>query len=327
MNDSYTDDELKLVARLYYVDGLGQADVASFVKASQAKVSRMLSLARERKIVRIVVDEYDPRHRELENKLCGKFGLLSAAVIKIPRGASAEDARRATGHFGAAFAHELIPHGSTVAIAGGRTMRELVHMLPQERKKNLLVVQAMGNIDSTVGPVDALELGRLMAHRWEGRFMTIPTPAYVPDKNIRDSFLALDQLKEVWRKFKDVNVALVGIGTLANSIFADHKVFSAADVKALERSGAVGEIFGRFYDAHGRECLSPWSERVMSMSLERLQQVPQVIGVVAGADRSATLAAAIRGGLVKSLIIDETGAAALLETAKPGSRSAPSAAV
>lgn len=315
MTDSYSDDELKLVARLYYVDGLGQADVASFVKASQAKVSRMLSLARERKIVRIEVEEYDPRHRELEKKLCSKYGLQTAAVIKTPRGASAEDARRATGHFGAAFAHELIPDGSTVAIAGGRTMRELVQMLPPARKKNLLVVQAMGNIESTVGPVDALELGRMMAHRWEGRFMTIPTPAYVPDVKIRDSFLALDPLKEVWCKFKDVNVALVGVGTLANSIFADHKVFSLDDVKALERCGAVGEIFGRFYDMHGRECLSPWSERVLSMSLERLQQVPQVVGVVAGADRAVTVAAAIRGGLIKSLIIDDTGANALLELA------------
>lgn len=150
--------------------------------------------------------------------------------------------------------------------------------------------------------------------------MTIPTPAFVPDAKIRDSFLALDQLKEVWQKFKDVNVALVGVGTLANSIFADHRAFSAADVQGLERCGAVGEIFGRFYDSHGRECLSPWRERVLSMSLERLQQVPQVVGVVAGADRSATVAAAIKGGLLKSLIIDEAGAAALLNTIKTSRR-------
>ncbi len=317
---AYTDDQLKLVARLYYVDGLGQAEVARFAKVSQAKISRMLALARERGVVRISVDEYDPRHAELEQKLRKIFHLKNCAVIKTMPDVRPDDARRATGHFGAAFIHALVPAGSTVAVAGGRTMRELVQMLPQERKPKVTVIQAMGNIDATVGPVDALELARLMAQRWEARFMTIPTPAYVPDKATREAFLGLEQLRAVWQRFKDVDVALVGVGTLQNSIFAEQGVFSRQDVKQLERSSAAGEIFGRFYDHRGRECLSEWSDRVISMSLERLRQVPEVVGVVAGRDRSTALAAALRGGLLKSLIIDEGGARALLDTAKHAGR-------
>jgi deoxyribonucleoside regulator len=315
MSASFTDDQLRLAARLYYLDGMGQAEVARFVKVSQAKVSRLLATARELGIVRISVAEYEPRDSALEKKLRKQFGLRAAAVMKTVPGATIEDARRATGHFGAAFVKSLIPAGSTVAIAGGRTMRELVATLPETPVDDLTVIQAMGSIDSTVGSVDALELGRAMARLWAGRFMTLNTPAFVPDRRTRDAFLALDQLRAVWQRFKSVDVALIGVGTLENSVFAERGILSQADMEALRKRGAEGEIFGRFFDRRGCECASPWRERVISMGLDHLKKVPQVIGVVAGADRSTALAAAIRGGLIKSLVIDDMGARALLANA------------
>ncbi len=315
MAPAFSDDQLRLAARLYYIDGLGQAEVAKFVKVSQAKISRLLAAARERGIVRISVAEYEPRDGALERQLCKKFRLRAAAVMKTIGGASEEDVRRVTGHFGAAFVDALIPADATVAIAGGRTMRELVQMLPETRKENLTVIQAMGSIGPTISPVDALELGRVMAQRGGGRFMTINTPAFVPDSKTRDAFLALDPIRAVWQRFKEVDTALVGVGTLENSVFAERGILTARDVEALRQSGAVGEICGRFYDTRGRECRTAWSGRVVSMSLEQLRKVPQVIGVVAGTDRSAALAAAIRGGLLKSLVIDEGGARALLAAA------------
>src|SRR5688572_14653473 len=75
MTHDYTDDRLRLVARLYYMDGLGQSEVARFAKVSQAKVSRLLALAKERGIVRITVADYEPRRRELEAQLIARFGL------------------------------------------------------------------------------------------------------------------------------------------------------------------------------------------------------------------------------------------------------------
>ena len=82
----------------------------------------------------------------------------------------------------------------------------------------------------------------------------------------------------------------------------------AREVEELAACGAVGELCGRFYDKHGRECASRWRDRVLSIDLERVRKIPQVIGVVAGGDRSAALAAAIRGKLLKALVIDENAA-------------------
>ena len=328
MLNSYSDETLRLAARLYYLDGLGQAEVAQFVRVSQAKVSRLLAIARERGIVRISVAEYDPRDASLERPLQQQFKFDSVAVIKTVEAATVDDTRRALAHFGSAFVSSLIPPQSTVAIAGGRTMRELVQNLPTDAERRVTAVQAMGSVDSNVGPVDAFELGRSMARRLGGTFMTINTPAFVPDRRTRDSFLALPQIRAVWQRLKHADVALIGIGTLENSVFVERGVLSTADLKRLATGGAVGEICGRFFDRNGRECDSPWRDRVISIELEQLRRTPQVIGMIAGADRAEAIRAAVKGGLIKSLIIDVPGALALLGnqpsgaavTSKPKSR-------
>lgn len=312
MPNDYSDDRLRLVARLYYLDGLGQSEVAKFAKVSQAKVSRLLALAKERGIVRITVADYDPRRRELEDELRARLGLTLAVVIKSGDGLEASDLRRAVGHFGAAVVDSLIQPGDTVALAGGRTIHELVHHLPAARTKSLTVVQAMGSVDSTVNGFDAQEVGRVMAQRLGGSFLSLNTPAFIPEKRTRDALLELEQVRNVHRTLERARVALVGLGTLANSVFVERGTLNAAMIRELERAGAVGEICGRFIDAAGDECATAWRDRVISVQVDQLRKIPQVIGVVSGSDRSAAILAAIQGGLIKALVIDEVGAAALL---------------
>lgn len=311
-----TDEQLRLVARLYYLDGMGQTQVAQFLKVSQAKVSRMLAQARQRGIVRISVAEYEPRHRALEGQLCKRLGLAAAVVVKTVPGATVEEVRQAVGHFGAPCVAGMIRPGSIVAIAGGRTIRELIQSFPENREQRLTVVQAMGSVDYTVGPVDALELGRNLARRTGGFFLALNTPAFVADRRTRDSFLAHEQIRGLWRQLRQATVALVGVGTPDESVFVERGVFTPADRRALKAAGAVGEICGRFFDAAGRECDTPWRDRVMSIELDQVRRVPQVMAVVAGADRAAAITAAVRGGLVKALLIDEAGARALLPADK-----------
>lgn len=315
MPNDYSDDRLRLVARLYYLDGLGQSEVARFAKVSQAKVSRLLSLARERGIVRITVADYDPRRRELEDQLRARLGLSLAVVIKASDGLEAGDLRRAIGHFAAPLVDELIAARDVVALAGGRTIHELVHHLPAGRGKALTIVQAMGSVDSSVNAFDAQEVGRVMAQRLGGTFLALNTPAFLPEKRTRDALLKLPQVGNVHEQLGRAKVAIVGLGTLENSVFVERGVLQADALAELRDTGAVGELCGRFIDAEGNECASPWRDRVVGVQVEQLRKIPQVIGVVSGSDRSAAIIAAVRGGLLKSLIIDDGAASALLAAA------------
>lgn len=308
----YSDELLSLVARLYYLDGLGQAEVAGFAKVSQAKVSRLLALARERGIVRISVADYEPRRRELEDLLRTRLGLSTVTVIKSGDRVAGPDLRRTIGHFGAAALDELLQPGDVVALAGGRTIHAVVQHLPPEGDKRLTVVQAMGSVDSSVSAFDAQEIGRVLAQRRGGTFLALNTPAFVPERRTRDALLELEQVRRVREHLDRAQVAIVGLGTLANSVFIERGTLSTAMARELERAGAVGEICGRFIDATGQECDTGWRDRVISIELEQLRRIPQVIAIVSGTDRTAAIQAALAGGLIKSLLVDEFGATALL---------------
>jgi len=310
---NFSDDLLRLAATLYYVDRLPQTEVAKLVRVSQTKVSRLLSIAQERGIVRISVEQYDARNSRLEHELCSRFGLQSAAVIRSPMASDEVITRQNVGHFGAPFVAELIPTSGVIALGGGRSVSEVVQKFHRGGPRRLTVVQAMGSIDSSVSSVDALELGRTMVKQWGGEFLTLSTPAFANDKAARDFYLASPQVEFVWQRLITADAALVGVGALDRSVYEERGVLTKNDITRLKKAGAVGEICGRFISASGKECVTRWRERVVSIDLEHLRKIPQVIGVAAGAGRAEAVAASLRGRLINSLLIDEVGATALLE--------------
>lgn len=311
-------DQILLAARLYYVDGLPQAEVARLVKVSQAQVSRLLAAARERGFVKITVTEYQPRLPELEQELQRRLQIEGVVVIKTVAGLGSEETRQTLARFAAPFITALLKPGDTVAIAGGRTIAELIRLLDMPPSTPpMTIVQAMGNVDTSIAHFDALELGKVMAGKVRGHFVMMNAPAFVPDKKSQGMLLALPPIQDALKRLEKTAVALVGIGSLENSVFIDRGALSSSDLDSLRQAKAVGEICGRFYDAQGRECETPWRDRVISIPLPLLQKVPQVIALVAGADRAAAVVAAARGGLVKTVVLDESAAQAIANLSLP----------
>jgi len=308
----YSDDLLRFVSTLYHVDGLGQAEIMNLMRISQTKISRMLAVAQERGIVRVSVDRYEARNAKLEHEVCARFGIENAAVVKTPQNATPDSVRQTVGHFGVPFVTGLLPDTGTLAMGGGRSVAEVVSRFRKSQTRRLTIAQAMGNIDSNITPVDALELCRALGKLWGCEFLTLSTPAFVEDKKTRDSFLASAQIRLVRERLKQADAALVGVGALDYSVYIDRGVLLGNDIVQLRQQGAVGEICGRFFNVKGKECATRWRDRVISIEVEHLRKIPQVIGVAAGAERAPAIAAAITGGLLKSLLIDESVAKALL---------------
>jgi DNA-binding transcriptional regulator LsrR (DeoR family) len=300
------------IARLYYLEKLGQGEIASIYGVSRSTISRMLTTARELGIVRISVDDYDPRDRELELRLTDRFGLRHAVVVRAVDGSDAAT-RRAVGYFAAPVVEEWLSTSRAVGLAGGRTLGELLRAISHRaHPQDLEVVQLMGMIGSSPSSVDASELSRVLASRFHGEFHNINAPAFVENKRTRDLFLSHGQIRSVWSRFPSLDLALVGIGTLEESVFVERQVFGDSEFAKVRRCGAVGEICGRFFDESGQECVSPFRDRVVSIGLDVLREGMEVVAVTTGRVRSDAVRAALKGGLVQSLVIDDAGASAVL---------------
>jgi DNA-binding transcriptional regulator LsrR (DeoR family) len=317
-----SDDLLRMTAQLYYLDGLDQTQVAEIVGISRSQISRMLARAREKGIVRITVEDFDPRQPALEQALCAAFGLKHAFVIRV-LGSEAGRVRKTVAHFGAPLVQGLLQPNSLVGIAGGRSLFDLLQQFsPSDGQRGVGVLQLMGNLSPDVHSTDSAELAHLLAHTLGGPLYTMNAPIYVADPQARRSFTEHAHVQAVMKMYQSLQTALIGIGSLDDSFFIERNILPAGDLARLNASGAVGETCGRFYDQAGKECDLDFREQVLSISFETLRQVPEVIGVASGARKLVAIYPALRSGLIKSLLTDEITAAALLEMARSKTASA-----
>lgn len=301
------------VARMYYLDGLGQSEIATIYGVSRSTVSRLLTTARERGIVRISVDAYDPRDRELERQLVETFGLRTAIVIKA-MGSTPASIRKGVGYFAAPDVAEILGGHEFVGLAGGRTLGDLVqHVEPQERPTGPTFIQLMGAIGTSPGRIDASEQSRTLARRFRSTFRTLNLPAFAQSQRARNLFLSHDEIMALWSTFDSVTLAVVGLGTLEESAFVERGVLEESALAEVRAAGAVGEICGRFFDERGRECDTDLRDRVVSIGLDKLRACDDVMAVLSGPARGIALRAAIRGGIVKSIVLDQAGAYSLLK--------------
>lgn len=309
-------DLLRTVAKLYYVDGLREHEVAEIIGVSRSRISRLLSAARQKGIVRISVDVFEPRNPSLEKELERRFHVVNPVVIKTLGIVSASDARTAVGYLAAPFVSEFVRPHTVIGLGGGRSVAELVrHMEGANESQGIVAVPLMGNIGASASSTDAVELSRTLAQAFGGNHYTFSAPAFAPDIDSRDVFLNHQHVQSVWELFERMQTAFIGIGSVSQSVFVDRGALSLQDLGNLRSVGAVGEICGRFYDRDGKECDTEFRNRVINISLDKLRDIPEVIGVTRGRDRAQAIIAALRGGILKSVIIDEDGARGMLEAA------------
>lgn len=304
---------LTAIARLYYLDGLGQTEIAALYAVSRSTVSRMLTSARERGIVRISVDEYDPRDREIEAQLIERFGLRHAIVV---RGIESETEanRRAVGFFAAQEVAGWLASAGRIGVTGGRTLGSLVRALPcRTLQPAPQIVQLMGMVAVAPGPNEGSELGRALASRVSGTFHAVNTPALVEDAQTREMFMAHEHIRAVWRMFGDVSLAFVGVGSVDDSMFVEHEVLSRQMRLHLRERGAVAEICGRYVDRAGNEIDLPTRDRVISAELTTLRGIDDVVAVTSGEGRGDAVRAVLDGKIATSIVTDDACARAVLQ--------------
>ena len=309
---SYTNQQLILAARLYYLEGMSQAEIATFVRVSQPKVSRMLAIAQQRGIVRVSVPEYESRNPELEKALAKAFS-IDAVVIHNIGGEELIPLRHIMGYFAAPVVGKWLRAHSLIVLSGGRSVQALVEqMQPVQPTSNLRIATGMGHIDSMPGSYDASELCRDLAKRWQGSVLSLNGPLVFPDEGSCQEVMRLPQIQEVLRAVVKANVLIFGVGAMHNSLVFERNLFTRAEISGLMNAGAVGEVLGRFYNAKGVECETALRNRTLSIDLAKLHGIAKRIAVVVGVDRTAAVLGAIRGKVLNMLVTEESCAEALL---------------
>jgi len=167
-----------------------------------------------------------------------------------------------------------------------------------------------------VNNFDAIELCRDLAKLYSGSYFTLNAPALAPDIPSYKTYMAHQDVAAIWDLFGSMQTAFVGLGSLLDSSFIERGVLKPEEVKLLRKSGAVGELCGRFFNRFGQECETEFRDRMVGIHLDELREKRDVVAVTIGKARAEAICAALQGGLIKSLIMDEAGARAVLALAQ-----------
>lgn len=310
-------DELRLmtkVARLYYVDGLRQTEIAEQLDISQATISRLLKRAQDEQIVRFSLNAPVGIHADLERQLEATYGLKEAIVVESL--ANEKQIMRDLGSAAAFYLSTTLKPNEVIGISSWSSslLATVDAMMPVTRPIGAQVVQILGGVGTPTAESNAIHIVSRLAMLVQGQSILLPVPAVVGGLDTRQLYLQDPFVCETIERFDSVTLALIGIGSLEPSdlLASSGNIFSAQELQALRDQGAVGDVCLRYFDAEGAPVQTPLNDRVIGMELEQLRNVKRSVGIAGGERKHAAIRGALLGRYINVLITDLHTAQALV---------------
>lgn len=116
----------------------------------------------------------------------------------------------------------------------------------------------------------------------------------------------LPQIHEILEMAEVCQTAIYSVGNLERpSIVYEMGLIDENDYKDFSRRGAVGDCCSHFIKQNGELFDKKIDARVVGASLETIKKIPNKLVVAVGKEKEKIITAALQGGLVDSLYIDE----------------------
>ena len=309
---------LARVASLYYEEGKNQNEVAAILGYSRSHISRMLTEARKAGIVEIHVHHPLERVAALEARLAEQFNLQEVRVLKS-KGSPYSQMLRRLGALAARLLTLKLTPDSVLGISWGTALYEVGVMLQPIDYPGVKVVQMIGSATSRDHQVDGPGLARAFSLKFGGQYFTLPAPWLVGDKQIREALMKERRMREVLDLSREVDIALVGIGTvdpmLSSLVRAGYLTLEEAE--EIQAMGAVGDVCGHYFDIQGNLMEIPVAGYAFGIDTATLRAISLSIGVAGGLVKAPGILGALQSRLVNSLVTDDAAARAVLELIEP----------
>ncbi len=300
---------LAKIASFYFEEGFSQQEIAKRTGYSPSMISRLLLEARKLGLVEIRVHHPMRRNPDLEQSLQEMLGLKIVRVLGHELQSDTLMLRQ-LGVLGARLVEELLYDNITIGVAWGRGVYEVVNSVRSGACAGAHVIQMIGSLGSVELLMNGQELSQRLARALIGYYTPLSAPLFVPDEATRNALRMDPQIQKVFEQFHNIELALLGIGTLdpdySNLIRAGY--LTGEQLVELEQYGAVGDVCALHFDLYGNLVESPLDRRILGIDATTLAKIPMKIGIAGGAPKVLPIIGASRAGLIDVLVTDELAA-------------------
>jgi DNA-binding transcriptional regulator LsrR (DeoR family) len=311
-DDKTFEDALK-VARMYYHLDLTTADIGLQLGVARPTVSRLLSWARAHGLVEFRVLDHRQRQLRLETQLEHAYGIGEVKVVPAHPDTTVDERQDLVTRFAAHYLNGLLGPGMTLSIAWGATVSRLAQRLIPKPLTGVDVVQLNGSGNSGQGITYAADIIAAFAENYAARAHLLPVPAYFDDPRTKEAMFRERAISRVRELTEQADLALFSIGVPdADSYIYRAGYLERGDLAALQRQGAVGDIATVFFRADGSYLDLAMNQRSSGPDLSTLGARKASVCIVAGEKKAAAIRAALKGGFMNTLLVDEPTARLLL---------------
>lgn len=294
----------------YYKDGLTQAQIADLLFVSRATVGRLLEEARTSGVVRFEISADHLAAFELSRRIQVHFGLEDAVVVPtVPDEATGPRVNQRIANAGAEYLRRFLRPGAVIGVGWGDTVLRVLFALSRYALDGVTFASVAGGIDAYTREISARQNNGIQDHL---RLIPAPLVASTPEiaRALRRDASVLAPLE----LSRSAVATLTGIGAASEGAAAVRAgLFSADQVRGFRAMGGVGDMLGEWFKDDGEVLAEATSDRRIGLDLDELRAMPHVIGLAGGAEKTAAIRGALRGGYLDVLVTDEAVAVALLD--------------
>ena len=299
------------ISRFYYIEKIGQDELAKMYKVSKATISRGLKEAEEKKIVEININDIFGIKKRLEERIENKYKIKKVVVSIVPSN-SDELIKKSIGRDGAKIVGTIIKENMSVGVAWGTTLYELVNLLEPKHFKNIKVLDLIGSMGNLFSNINASELARRFGKIYNAKNYFLNSLAVVNSKDTRDYLIGEKEIKDVLEMQKTLDVAIISIGTVSSksSIISNLKL-SGEILKGIKTKGGIGDICLRFFGKNGSQVRTSFNDRIIGIELKDFKKIKTKICISGGQEKIEAIKCALNNCLIDILVTDNIVAESL----------------
>jgi DNA-binding transcriptional regulator LsrR (DeoR family) len=300
------------VAQMYFEEGATQSQIADEIGVSRSLISKYLAKAKEQGIVEIIIhDETIHPYRQLEGKIERLYGLRE--VVCVPNLGN-ESSRSRVGAAASKYLLRVIRDGHTIGVSSGTTLQEVANALTTNQQyPTVTFVPLVGGMGNERVDIHANALVSKLSASLQAKCWLLHAPVMVDSKEAKEIIMRQSSIKDIFNLAAKANIAIVGIGGIPEHSTMVKTYLGQETQEYFNQSDVVGDICYNFINKKGEASSISWNERVISLELEQMKEIPLVIGVACGLEKVQAIKAALEGKLVHVLVTDELTAKALLD--------------
>ncbi|MCW2939736.1 MAG: transcriptional regulator, DeoR family [Actinomycetia bacterium] len=299
------------IARRYFLGGQTKSLIAEEFGLSRFKVARLIEDSVKQGIVKIEIDMPAEVDVGLSQELEQRFG-LERAVVVVSMDPGGDLLREQLGKAGAQLVAELVTPEDVIGLSWGRTLEQLAwHLPPLPRCPVVQIVGGSPVLKLSASPQD---LVRQFGERTGGLMFPLHAPMFVEDAEVATGLRKAPLIASTLKLYASLTLAIVAIGSWSPPMSCLYDSLDSPARIALRRQGACADLCTLLLGQAGEVIDTGFYSRAISITREELEQVPKVLAVAGGLEKSEAVHAALRSGLLTGIVTDSIVARAILDT-------------